>query len=136
MLPHKTKRGQLALGRLAVIISAFLTPVNRVLSERIFYCHQTFEGIPEPYDKKKRVVVPAALKVIRLRADRNFTVLGDLSKEIGWGYTDLIARLEAQRKIKEQAFYAEKKAQAALKGKAEAAADLSKVAPILAASGF
>jgi hypothetical protein len=48
----------------------------------------------------------------------------------------LIARLEAQRKIKEQAFYAEKKAQAALKGKAEAAADLSKVAPILAASGF
>ena len=49
---YETKRGQLSLGRLAA-----------------------FEGIPEPYDKKKRVVVPAALKVIRLRSDRAFTVL-------------------------------------------------------------
>jgi large subunit ribosomal protein L13Ae len=113
MLPHKTKRGQLALSRLA-----------------------SFEGIPAPYDKKKRVVVPGALKVIRLGADRPFCVLGQLSKEVGWGYTDLVARLEAQRKIKEQAFYAEKKAQNALKGKAEQAADLSKVTPILAAHGF
>jgi large subunit ribosomal protein L13Ae len=113
MLPHKTKRGALALGRLAA-----------------------FEGIPEPYDKKKRVVIPSALKVVRLKAERSYTVLGDLSKEVGWGYTDLVARLEAQRKIKEQAFYAEKKAQNALKGKAEAAADLSKVTPILASHGF
>lgn len=112
MMPHKTIRGQLALGRLA-----------------------TFEGIPEPYDKKKRVVVPAALKVLRLRADRNFTVLGELSKEVGWGYTDLVARLEAQRKIKEQAFYAEKKAKAAAVAKATKAADLSKVAPLLASFG-
>jgi len=113
MLPHKTVRGQLALGRLA-----------------------SFEGIPEPYDKKKRVVVPAALKVLRLRADRNFTVLGDLSKEAGWGYTDLVARLEAQRKIKEQAFYAEKKASIVVKSKAVAAADLSTVAPVLAQFGY
>ncbi len=113
MLPHKTVRGQIALGRLA-----------------------TFEGIPEPYDKKKRVVVPAALKVLRLRADRNFTVLGELSKEVGWGYTDLVARLEAQRKIKEQAFYAEKKAGLVLKSKAASAADLSAVAPVLASLGY
>eukprot|EP01036_Dinobryon_divergens_P028580 gene28580-37544_t len=113
MLPHKTKRGQLALGRLAA-----------------------FEGIPEPYDKKKRVVVPAALKVIRLRSDRPFTVLGALSKEVGWGYTDLVSRLEAQRKIKEQAYYAEKKAEVAAKAKAVASADLSAVAPVLSAAGF
>jgi len=113
MLPHKTVRGSLALGRLAA-----------------------FEGIPEPYDKKKRVVVPAALKVLRLRSDRNYTVLGDLSKEVGWGYTELVAKLEAQRKIKEQAYYAEKKAAAALKSKAESSADLSTVTPVLASFGY
>jgi large subunit ribosomal protein L13Ae len=40
MLPHKTFRGAEALNRLT-----------------------TFEGIPAPYDTKKRVVVPQALKV-------------------------------------------------------------------------
>eukprot|EP00607_Mallomonas_marina_P007766 CAMPEP_0182417298 /NCGR_PEP_ID=MMETSP1167-20130531/1727_1 /TAXON_ID=2988 /ORGANISM="Mallomonas Sp, Strain CCMP3275" /LENGTH=197 /DNA_ID=CAMNT_0024590731 /DNA_START=46 /DNA_END=639 /DNA_ORIENTATION=+ len=112
MIPHKTVRGALALSRLAA-----------------------FEGIPEPYDKKKRMVVPAALKVLRMRADRNFCVLGDLSKEVGWGYSDLIKRLETQRKVKEQAFYTEKKATKALRGKAEAAADLSKVTPTLSKMG-
>ena len=97
---------------------------------------QSFEGIPEPYDKKKRVVVPAALKVLRLRSDRNYTVLGDLSKEFGWGYTELVGKLEAQRKIKEQAYYAEKKAAVALKAKAESSADLSAVKPILASFGY
>ena len=103
------------------------------------YNHSTFktyEGIPEPYDKKKRVVVPDALKVLRMRADRNFTLLGALAKEVGWGYTELVQKLETQRKIKEQAFYAEKKAKIALKGKALAAADLSAVTPILAALGY
>mmetsp|Transcript_752 Transcript_752/g.862 ORF Transcript_752/g.862 Transcript_752/m.862 type:complete len:198 (-) Transcript_752:77-670(-) len=113
MLPHKTVRGQLALGRLA-----------------------TYEGIPEPYDKKKRVVVPDALKVLRMRADRNFTLLGALAKEVGWGYTELVQKLETQRKIKEQAFYAEKKAKIALKSKAASAADLSAVTPILSQMGY
>ena len=97
---------------------------------------QSFEGIPEPYDKKKRVVVPAALKALRLRSDRNFTVLGELSKEVGWGYQELVEKLEAARKVKEQAYYAEKKAQIAAKGKAEASADLSKVSTVLAAYGY
>ena len=43
MLPRKTKRGEAALARLKV-----------------------YEGIPPPYDTKKRKVVPAALKVLRL----------------------------------------------------------------------
>ena len=46
-----------------------------------------------------------------------------------------IVSIEAQRKAKEQAYYAEKKARAALKAKAEAAADLSAVAPVLSALG-
>lgn len=81
-------------------------------------------------------MVPAALKVLRLRADRNYTVLGDLSKEVGWGYTELVAKLEAQRKIREQAYYAQKKAAIALKAKATKQADLSAVEGVLAAAGY
>ena len=47
MVPHKTERGKAALKRLV-----------------------TFEGIPAPYDKTKRMVVPAALKVLRLKPGR------------------------------------------------------------------
>ena len=112
MLPHKTARGQLALAALA-----------------------TYEGIPEPYDTKKRMVIPEAIKVIHLRSYRHFTVLGELSKEFGWNYGPLVERLESQRKAKGDAHYAGKKATLALKKKAEAAADLSKVAPVLSALG-
>uniref|UniRef100_A0AC11DR50 Uncharacterized protein n=1 Tax=Ovis aries TaxID=9940 RepID=A0AC11DR50_SHEEP len=58
MLPHKTKRGQAALERLKV-----------------------FDGIPPPYDKKKRMVVPAALKVVRLKPACKFAYLGRLAHE-------------------------------------------------------
>ena len=44
MIPHKTKRGMEALNRLKV-----------------------FDGIPPPYDRKKRMVVPSALKVLKLK---------------------------------------------------------------------
>ena len=115
MLPHKTVRGQLALGRLA-----------------------TYEGIPEPYDKIKRLVVPDALKVLRMRADRNFCLLGELSKEVGWGYTDLVAKLEATRKAKEQAYYQEKKAAATSKDQKikSLASQLAKPNEVLAAHGY
>lgn len=59
MVPHKTKRGAAALERL-----------------------KTFEGIPPPYDKVKRLVVPDALKVLRLQHGHNFCKLGDLSKSV------------------------------------------------------
>jgi hypothetical protein len=81
------------------------------------------------------MVVPEALKVIRLKAERNFSVLGDLSREFGWNYGPLIERLETQRKIKEQAFYEQKKAGIAARGKAIAKSNLSSVAPILSGIG-
>ena len=43
MTPHKTERGKDALKRL-----------------------QTFEGVPPPYDRKKLMVIPSALKVKQL----------------------------------------------------------------------
>ena len=68
--------------------------------------------------------------------DRRFCLLGALSKEVGWGHSELVAKLEAQRKVKEQAFYAEKKAKKIAYDKAVASADLSPVAGILDSMGY
>lgn len=55
MLPHKLARGKEALGRLKV-----------------------FEGVPPPYDKQKRMVVPSALKVLRIHPSRKVNKLDNL----------------------------------------------------------
>ena len=104
MIPHKTPRGAAALERLKV-----------------------FEGVPPPYDKKKRVVVPQALRVLRLKPGRKYCTVGRLSHEVGWKYQDVVARLviiilceeisrlsslrlEERRKVKGAAYYERKKA--------------------------
>jgi large subunit ribosomal protein L13Ae len=69
MIPHKTARGAAALERLKV-----------------------FEGVPPPYDKQKRVVVPQALRVLRLKPGRKYCTVGRLSHEVGWKYQDVVAR--------------------------------------------
>ncbi|KAG7269821.1 hypothetical protein CRUP_027164 [Coryphaenoides rupestris] len=86
MLPHKTKRGQAALDRLKV-----------------------FDGIPPPYDKRKRMVVPAALKIVRLKPTRKFALLGRLAHEVGWKYQAITATLEQKRKEKAKLRYTTKK---------------------------
>ncbi|KAB0341576.1 hypothetical protein FD754_018502 [Muntiacus muntjak] len=86
MLPHKTQQGQAALERLKV-----------------------FGGIPPPYDKKKRMVVPAALKVVRLKPTRKFAYLGRLALEVGWKYQAVTATLEEKRKEKAKIHYRKKK---------------------------
>ena len=69
MIPHKTARGTAAMERLKV-----------------------FEGIPPPYDKKQRQVVPRALRVIRLKPGRKYCTVGRLGHEFGWKYQDVVAR--------------------------------------------
>mmetsp|Transcript_46574 Transcript_46574/g.68827 ORF Transcript_46574/g.68827 Transcript_46574/m.68827 type:complete len:202 (-) Transcript_46574:46-651(-) len=115
MVHQKTTRGQQALARLS-----------------------TFEGIPHPYDKMKRKVVPAALRVLRLKPSRQYTIMGELADAVGWKHKELLGRLEAKRKVKADAFYQKKKARTALKKKAEeaCAGDLAKVNTVLAASGY
>lgn len=115
MVHQKTARGQDALARLS-----------------------TFEGIPHPYDKKKRVVVPAALRILRLKSIREHTVLGDLANSVGWRHQELVKTLEDKRRVNAAAFYEQKKADASLRAKAEAAAEseLAKVNEVLAASGY
>ena len=51
MIPHKLQRGKLALQKLKV-----------------------FEGIPAPYDKQKRMIVPSALKLQRLKPRRRVSI--------------------------------------------------------------
>lgn len=84
----------------------------------------------------KRLIIPDAYKAIRMRPDRPYTVLGRLSKEVGWGYNDLVQKLETQRKVKEQEYYVMKKAKNTAHTKASNKADLSKVKPVLASFGY
>ncbi|KAF2433243.1 AMP dependent synthetase and ligase [Tothia fuscella] len=86
MIPHKTARGAAAMERL-----------------------KTFEGIPPPYDHKKRMVVPQALRVLRLKPGRKYCTVGRLGHEFGWKYQDVVARLEERRKVKGAAYYERKK---------------------------
>jgi len=110
MVPHKTHRGKCAMERL-----------------------KCFDGIPEPYDKMKRMVVPDAFRVTRLKVGRKFCVLGRISDEIGWKYAESVKRLEAKRKAASAIFYEAKKAE---KAKAAAAKAANPGAPVLAKFGY
>jgi len=115
MIQYKSHRGADALSRLT-----------------------TFEGIPHPHDKTKRKVIPAALRVIRLKPDSNYCVLGDLANCVGWKHQELLVTLEDKRKAKAEVFYGKKKAKIELKEKAmEAAKDeLDVVNKTLAEYGY
>ncbi|PHT82287.1 60S ribosomal protein L13a-4 [Capsicum annuum] len=108
MIPHKTKRGAAALARLKV-----------------------YEGVPPPYDKIKRMVIPDALKVLRLQAGHKYCLLGKLSSEVGWNHYDTIKELEDKRKERAQVTYERRKQLAKLRVKAEKAAE-EKLGPQLA----
>merc|ERR1719213_1340741 len=101
MVPHKTARGAAALDRL-----------------------KSFEGMPHPFDRKKRMVVPAALKVLRLKPERKFCRLGDMAREYGWKHDALIARLEGARKTRSNAYFQKKKTSTIAKNKAKRALKL------------
>merc|ERR1712162_17983 len=87
MLPHKQYRGSAAFQRIKCV-----------------------EGIPEPFNSVKRVVVPDALRIQRLRPGRKFSNLGKLASDLGWGYSDVVANYEAKRKEKNAEWYAKTKA--------------------------
>nr|CAD7401146.1 unnamed protein product [Timema cristinae] len=76
MLPHKIERGKAALRRLKV-----------------------YEGIPPPYNKRKRWVVPGALRVMCLKPGRKYCHLGRLSHEVGWKYQQVKVTYEASKQV-------------------------------------
>lgn len=95
MLRHKESHGVAALNRLRV-----------------------FDGCPFPYDHKKRMVVPEALKVLRMKSHRRFCSMGDLAALGGWTKQGVVARLEENRKAKSQKFHDLKEKKQAARAKA------------------
>jgi large subunit ribosomal protein L13Ae len=113
MTPHKAPIGKAALQRLKV-----------------------FEGIPYPYDQKKRMVVPQALRVIRLKPMSNFCVLGDLASMVGWNKAGIVDTLEAKRKVKSERFHQNKSKKIAARKAALGDKSVAKVNAELAKHGF
>ena len=113
MLPHKTPRAAAALSHLKV-----------------------FEGIPYPYDQKRRMVVPDALKILRLKSHRKFCVLGELAQLGGWTKKALVERLEERRKVKSGKFWDLKKKKLDARAKARGDKALQQVNTELAKYGF
>jgi large subunit ribosomal protein L13Ae len=110
MIPHKTYRGKRAMERL-----------------------KCFEGIPAPYDTKKRMCVPDAFRLTRLKVGRRFCVLGRISHEIGWKSKDVVERLEAKRTEAAAAYWETKKA---LLAKTAAAKEAAGSPGVLATFGY
>ncbi|BEJ05099.1 hypothetical protein CcaverHIS641_0209160 [Cutaneotrichosporon cavernicola] len=97
MIPHKTARGAAAIRRISL-----------------------YEGVPPAQDKVKKMVVPSALRVLRLKPGRKYATLKRISHEVGWGYKDVVDRLEEKRKVKGQAYFERKEAARKLRVKAAA----------------
>ncbi|VUG18470.1 RPL16A [Brettanomyces bruxellensis] len=113
MIPHKTARGEAALERLKV-----------------------FDGIPAPYDRKKRVVVPQALRIFRLKGGRKYTTIGKLSASFGWKYEPVVEKLENKRKARSHEYYVAKKAAAKKLAAAKASVVDTEAAKKLATLGY
>ena len=79
------------------------------------------------------LVVPAALRIVRLRPGRKFTNIGELCTVLGWKQAPVLATLEAKRKVKSAAYYEKKKI--LIREKAKVAAELP-VNPLLAIYGM
>eukprot|EP00997_Jenningsia_sp_PLL12_P003402 NODE_1636_length_1107_cov_95.731569_g1336_i0.p1 GENE.NODE_1636_length_1107_cov_95.731569_g1336_i0~~NODE_1636_length_1107_cov_95.731569_g1336_i0.p1 ORF type:complete len:136 (-),score=22.07 NODE_1636_length_1107_cov_95.731569_g1336_i0:359-766(-) len=75
MLPYKTKRGKAALGRLKL-----------------------FEGIPPPFDKKRKVCILRSMRTFRLGVKRAYTSVADICGLVGWKHQRLLREQENLRK--------------------------------------
>eukprot|EP01001_Neometanema_parovale_P011251 NODE_7491_length_762_cov_612.780908_g7247_i0.p1 GENE.NODE_7491_length_762_cov_612.780908_g7247_i0~~NODE_7491_length_762_cov_612.780908_g7247_i0.p1 ORF type:complete len:228 (-),score=73.17 NODE_7491_length_762_cov_612.780908_g7247_i0:79-708(-) len=85
MLPHKKPRGKAALWRLKV-----------------------FDGMPKPWDTRKRFCCPMALRVLRLAPGRDCCILGDVANQVGWKNKAIVDTLEDKRRGESNKYYAKK----------------------------
>ena len=101
MLPYKTPKGAAALGRL-----------------------KCFVGCPLSVNAKKKMVIPDALKAVRLAPRARYSILGNIAKECGWTKSELVKEEETKRVSRNHEWYVKrvenmKKRKAALKSNAE-----------------
>ena len=113
MIPHKTARGAVAMGRLKV-----------------------FEGVPAPYDTQKRLCVPDAMRCVKLSHFRKFCTLGDLSSQVGWGKQELVAKMEGKRRERAVAWHKKRISKAAVARKSPNQSEIAKVRKQLAEYGY
>ena len=85
MIPHTTPKGAAAMGRL-----------------------KCFDGVPCSLNARKKMVVPDALKAVRLAPRSKYCVLGNVAQECGWTKQDLITSLETRRMTRNKTWYAKK----------------------------
>ncbi|KAB0363914.1 hypothetical protein FD754_008070 [Muntiacus muntjak] len=99
-------RGHL-LGRLPATVVKQLLLGRKVACGRqaALECLEVFDGIPPPCNRKKRVVLPAALKVVRLKPTRKFAYLGRLAHKVSWKDQAVMATLDETRKEKAKIRY-------------------------------
>lgn len=82
MLPHKSKRGAAALGRL-----------------------KCFDGCPLSWNTKKKMVIPDALKIVRLKPRSKHCVQGEVLTQCGWNNAELLREMECQRAKRNSAWH-------------------------------
>lgn len=85
MLPYKTAKGAAALGRL-----------------------KCFDGCPVSMNARKKMVIPDALKSVRLAPRARYSVVGNICKECGWTKSELLANMETKRITKNHQWYLKK----------------------------
>lgn len=71
---------------------------------------ETYEGIPEQYETKKKFTCHGAYHAVRIQSHRKFCVLKELSKRVGWNYSEVVEKLEKERKTRSNSWYKQKKA--------------------------
>ena len=85
MIPYKTSKGAAAMGRL-----------------------KCFDGCPVSCNTLKKMVIPSALKAVRLAPRAKYSTLGRVATECGWTKAKLIDDLEAKRVEKNHEWYVQK----------------------------
>jgi large subunit ribosomal protein L13Ae len=85
MLPHKTKKGTLAQMKIKI-----------------------FEGVPKPFNRMKRFIIPAAFRICRLSSGTQYSVLGEIANQIGWTKKNLTDSIVWNRKIESKLFFKKK----------------------------
>ena len=114
MIPHKTKRGAAALGRL-----------------------KCYEGVPLSLNGVKRMVCSDALRVVRLKPRSKFCTLGRVQAECGWNRQDLVEELENKRHFRNAEWHVRRtEAEKAKATKVNASAEVRKINEELAKYGY
>ena len=85
MIPYKTAKGAAAMGRL-----------------------KCYDGCPLSANNMKKMVIPDALKAVKLGPRARYCVLGNVAKECGWTQQELIDEMEEKRIKKNHEWYVNK----------------------------